>query len=211
IPFETVLTIAGSTPSYYPGQKDLITEIYYSPITEEILGGEFFGEVGVDKRVDVLSTAIYAKLKISDLSQLDLAYAPPFSPAKDPVVVTGFVAENMLDDKAIQMSAEELDLFLSKTNPNEFMLLDVRSQKEFEEGTIQNAINIPLDEIRNHIDFIKNQNKPIILFCRRGLRGYLAELILKHHHIKNMVNLAGGITVWKMVGGLVLKPKEVEA
>lgn len=211
IPFETVLTIAGSTPSYYPGQKDLITEIYYNPINEEILGAEFFGEVGVDKRVDVLSTAIYAKLKISDLSQLDLAYAPPFSPAKDPVVVTGFVAENMLDDKAIQMSVEELEVYLEKTNPNEFLLLDVRTVKEFEEGTIKHAVNIPLDEIRNNIDFIKNQNKPIILFCRRGLRGYLAELILKHHHIKDMVNVAGGITVWKMVGGLVLKPKEIEA
>lgn len=211
IPFETVLTIAGSTPSYYPGQKDLITEIYYNPINEEILGAELFGEVGVDKRVDVLSTAIYAKLKISDLSQLDLAYAPPFSPAKDPVVVTSFVAENMLDGKAIQMSVEELDAYLSKTNSNDFLLLDVRTLKEFEEGTIQNAINIPLDEIRNHIDFIKAQNKPIVIFCRRGLRGYLAELILKHHNINDMVNVAGGITVWKMYGGLVLKPKEVEA
>ncbi|NEW78489.1 MAG: FAD-dependent oxidoreductase [Gelidibacter sp.] len=211
IPFETVLTIAGSTPSYYPGQKDLITEIYYNPINEEILGAELFGEVGVDKRVDVLSTAIYAKLKISDLSQLDLAYAPPFSPAKDPVVVTSFVAENMLDNKTIQMSVEELDAYLAKTNPKDFLLLDVRTAKEFEEGSIQNAINIPLDEIRNHIDFIKNQNKPIIIFCRRGLRGYLAELILKHHQIKDMVNVAGGIIVWKMVGGLVLKPKEVEA
>jgi NADPH-dependent 2,4-dienoyl-CoA reductase/sulfur reductase-like enzyme/rhodanese-related sulfurtransferase len=210
IPFETVLTIAGSTPSYYPGQKDLITEIYYNPINEEILGAELFGEVGVDKRVDVLSTAIYAKLKISDLSQLDLAYAPPFSPAKDPVVVTGFVAENMLDNKTIQMSVEELDAYLSKTNPKDFLLLDVRTPKEFEAGTIQNAINIPLDEIRNHIDFIKDQNKPIVIFCRRGLRGYLAELILKNHNIKDMVNVAGGITVWQMYGGLVLKPKEVE-
>jgi len=211
IPFETVLTIAGSTPSYYPGQKDLITEIYYNPINEEILGAELFGEVGVDKRVDVLSTAIYAKLKMSDLSQLDLAYAPPFSPAKDPIVVTSFVAENMLDSKSIQMSVEELNAYLSKTNPNDFLLLDVRTVKEFEEGSIQNAINIPLDEIRNYIDFIKDQNKPIVLFCRRGLRGYLAELILKHHHIKNMVNVAGGIKVWQMYGGIVLKPKEVEA
>ncbi|WP_372768737.1 FAD-dependent oxidoreductase [Lutibacter sp.] len=211
IPFETVLTIAGSTPSYYPGQKDLITEIYYNPINEEILGAELFGEVGVDKRVDVLSTAIYAKLKISDLSQLDLAYAPPFSPAKDPVVVTSFVAENMLDNKTIQMSVEELDAYLAKTNPKDFLLLDVRTAKEFEEGGIQNAINIPLDEIRNNIDFIKDQNKPIVLICRRGLRGYLAELILKYYNIKDMVNVAGGITVWEMYGGLVLKPKEVEA
>jgi rhodanese-related sulfurtransferase len=104
-----------------------------------------------------------------------------------------------------------LEVYLEKTNPNEFLLLDVRTLKEFEEGTIKNAVNIPLDEIRNHIDFIKNQNKPIIIFCRRGLRGYLAELILKHHHVKDMVNVAGGITVWKMFGGLVLKPKKIEA
>ena len=100
---------------------------------------------------------------------------------------------------------------MEKTDPKEFLLIDVRSQKEFEEGTIKNAVNIPLDEIRNHIDFIKEQHKPIILFCRRGLRGYLAELILKNHHIKVMVNVAGVITVWKMFGGLVLKPKEIEA
>ena len=98
IPFKTVLTIAGSTPSYYPNQKDLITEIYYNAETEEILGAELFGEVGVDKRVDVLSTAIYAKLKLTDLSQLDLAYAPPYSPAKDPIVVSSFVAENILNN-----------------------------------------------------------------------------------------------------------------
>ncbi|MFA5300098.1 MAG: rhodanese-like domain-containing protein, partial [Lutibacter sp.] len=211
IPFETVLTVAGSTPSYYPGQKDLITEIYYNPINEEILGAELFGEVSVDKRVDVLSTAIYAKLKISDLSQLDLAYAPPFSPAKDPIVVTGFVAENMLDNKSIQMSVEEFEAYMAKTNPKDFLLLDVRTVEEFEAGTIKNAVNIPLDDIRNHIDFIKNQNKPVVIFCRRGLRAYLAELILKHHNIKNVVNVAGGIKVWQLFGGLVSKPIEIEA
>ena len=110
MPFKTVLTVAGSTPGYYPGQKDLITEIYYNPETEEILGAELFGEVGVDKRVDVLSTAIYAKLKITDLAQLDLAYAPPFSPAKDPVVVTSFVTENILNNRSEQISVEDLEV-----------------------------------------------------------------------------------------------------
>jgi len=209
IPFKTVLTVAGSTPSYYPNQKDLFTEIYYNPKTEEILGAELFGEVGVDKRVDVLSTAIYAKLKVTDLSQLDLAYAPPFSPAKDPVVVSSFVAENMLNNKSVQISVEELTGFLKESNSEDFLLLDVRTVKEFEEGTIPNSINIPLDEIRNHIDFIKNENKPIIIFCRRGLRAYLAELILKHNGIKEVSNLAGGIKVWEMYGGLIGKPKEI--
>lgn len=207
IPFETVLTIAGSTPSYYPGQKDLITEIYYSPITEEILGAELFGEVGVDKRVDVLSTAIYAKLKITDLSQLDLAYAPPFSPAKDPVVVSSFVAENMLDNKAIQMSVEELELFLIENDPNDFLLVDVRTNEEYEAGTLKNAINLPLDEIRKHINLIKTANKPVIIICRRGLRGYLAELILNHNNIKNVVNIAGGFKLWEMSGGKIVLPE----
>lgn len=207
IPFKTVLTVAGSTPSYYPNQKDLFTEIYYNSETEEILGAELFGEVGVDKRADVLSTAIYAKLKIKDLSQLDLAYAPPFSPAKDPVVVTSFVAENMLEGNGEQISVEDLDVFLEETNPNDFLLIDTRTVEEFEAGTIPNAVNIPLDEIRNYISFIKNENKPIIIFCRRGLRAYLAELILRHHGITNTLNVAGGIKLWQMYSSKIEIPK----
>jgi len=198
IAFETVLTVAGSTPSYYPGQKDLITELYYNPKTEEIFGAELFGEVGVDKRVDVLSTAIYAKLKVTDLSQLDLAYAPPFSPAKDPVVVTSFIAENLVDNKCNQILVEDLDQYLNKHKPEDYLLIDVRTVEEFELGTIKNAINIPVDEIRNHIEFVKNEHKPIIIICRRGLRGYLAELILKHHNINDVVNLAGGFNLWQL-------------
>jgi len=207
IPFKTVLTVAGSTPSYYPNQKDLFTEIYYNSETEEILGAELFGEVGVDKRVDVLSTAIYAKLKITDLSQLDLAYAPPFSPAKDPVIVSSFVAENMLEGSGEQISVEDLDVFLEETNPNDFLLIDTRTVEEFEAGTIPNAVNIPLDEIRNYIDFIKNENKPVIIFCRRGLRAYLAELILRHNNINNVLNLAGGIKLWQMYSSKIQIPK----
>jgi NADPH-dependent 2,4-dienoyl-CoA reductase/sulfur reductase-like enzyme/rhodanese-related sulfurtransferase len=198
ISFKTVLTVAGSTPGYYPNQKDLFTELYYNPETEEILGAELFGEVGVDKRVDVLSTAIYAKLKITDLSQLDLAYAPPFSPAKDPVVVTSFVAENMLENNRDQISAEELSLIVNGENMNNYLLIDTRTAEEFITGTIPNAINIPVDEIRNHIDFIKKETKPIILFCRRGVRAYIAQLILKHNNITNVLNLAGGIKIWTL-------------
>mgnify|MGYP003626618218 CR=1 FL=1 len=209
IPFKTVLTIAGSTPGYYPGQKDLITEIYYNEKTEEILGAELFGEVGVDKRVDVLSTAIYAKLKISDLSQLDLAYAPPYSPAKDPIVVTSFVTENILNNKSTQVSVEELDDFLSEKDSENYTLIDVRTVTEYEKGTIPNAINYPLDEIRNNIDFIKKLNRPIIIFCQRGLRGYLAELILNHNNIENVVNVAGGFKLWQMYKDKVAIPEPI--
>ena len=209
IPFKTVLTIAGSTPSYYPNQKDLITEIYYNAETEEILGAELFGEVGVDKRVDVLSTAIYAKLKLTDLSQLDLAYAPPYSPAKDPIVVSSFVAENILNNKSTQVSVEELDDFLKEIDNNNYTLIDVRTVTEFEKGTIPNAINFPLDDIRNNIDTIKKFNRPIIIFCQRGLRGYLAELILNQNGIENVVNVAGGFKLWQMFSDKIVIPEPV--
>lgn len=209
IPFKTVLTVAGSTPGYYPNSKDLFTEMYYNPETEEILGAELFGEVGVDKRVDVLSTAIYAKLKITDLSQLDLAYAPPFSPAKDPVVVTSFVAENMLENNGDQISAEELELIVNRKNLTNYLLIDTRTVEEFMQGTLPNAINIPTDEIRNHINFIKKENKPVILICRRGVRAYIAQLILKHNNITNVLNLAGGMKVWTLFSDKVIIPESV--
>jgi len=209
IPFKTVLTIAGSTPGYYPGQKDLITELYYNAETEEILGAELFGKVGVDKRVDVLSTAIYAKLKITDLSQLDLAYAPPYSPAKDPVVVTSFVTENILKGKSAQISVEAIEEILENNSISDYFVIDSRTVAEYEKGTIPNAVNFPLDEIRNHIDFIKNKQKPVIIFCQKGLRGYLAELILNHNGIKNVQNVAGGFKLWKMYSDKIVIPESV--
>lgn len=208
INYETVLTVAGATPGYYPGQTDLIMELYYNPVTKELLGAELFGEVGVDKRIDVLSTAIFAKLKITDLSQLDLAYAPPFSPAKDPVVVSGFAAENILEGKSIQVSVEEVEEYLK--NPlNKFTLIDVRTPKEYSRGTIAGAMNIPLDTIREHIDSIKNFPQPIGVFCQKGLRGYLAELILKANGISNVVNIAGGFKIWSMYSEDVEIPAKI--
>ncbi len=211
IPFKTVLTIAGSTPGYYPGQKDLITEIYYNSETEEILGAELFGEVGVDKRVDVLSTAIYAKLKITDLAQLDLAYAPPFSPAKDPNVVSSFVSENIVNGKSVQISVEEFEGYLNEKEASEYLLLDVRTVAEYNKGTIPGAVNYPLDTIRTNIDILKNQKKPVIIFCQKGLRGYLAELILNHNNIENVVNIAGGFKLWQMFSSNVIIPEPVNA
>ncbi|MDV7188245.1 FAD-dependent oxidoreductase [Lutibacter sp. TH_r2] len=198
IPFKTVLTIAGSTPGYYPDQKDLITEIYYNPDTEEIYGAELFGEVGVDKRVDVLSTAIYAKLKITDLAQLDLAYAPPFSPAKDPVVVSSYVTENVLNNRSKQISVEELAELIKETSKDNYLLIDSRTVEEYEQGTIPGAINYPLDQLRQHVDFIKSQDKKVVIFCQKGLRGYLAELILRNNNLTNIVNVAGGFKLWSM-------------
>ncbi|MDP6909235.1 MAG: FAD-dependent oxidoreductase, partial [Flavobacteriales bacterium] len=152
IPFKTSLTVAGATPGYYPGQKDLITELYYTPETGKILGAELIGEHGVDKRVDVLSTAIYANLSIDDLPQIDLAYAPPFSPAKDPVVVTGFVADNFNRVENLkEIGVNELSDHIRTTNPESYQLLDVRTSKEFDSGSISGAINIDLHQLRDNL------------------------------------------------------------
>jgi rhodanese-related sulfurtransferase len=210
ISFKTVLSVAGSTPGYYPGQKDLITEIYYNPDTEEIYGAELFGEVGVDKRIDVISTAIFAKLKITDLAQLDLAYAPPFSPAKDPVVVTSYITENILNNRSEQMSVEELNAYLNENSRDDYLLIDSRTAAEYEKGTIPGAINFPLDSLRQNINYIKNQNKYIIIFCQRGLRGYLAESILRNNGITNVVNVAGGYKLWSMFSSNIEIPKKVK-
>ena len=211
IAFKTVLSVAGSTPGYYPGQKDLITEIYYNPKTEEILGAELFGEVGVDKRVDVLSTAIYAKLKITDLAQLDLAYAPPFSPAKDPVVVTSYVTENILNNRSEQVSVEDLEAFINNHSKEDYLLIDSRTVDEYEKGTIPGAINYPLDQIRKQVDFIKSQDKKVVIFCQKGLRGYLAELILRNNGVTNVLNVAGGFKIWQMYSDHIEIPEPILA
>ncbi len=205
--YKTVLTIAGATPGYYPGKTDIVSEIYYDPKTKEILGGEFFGEVGVDKRVDVLSTAIYAKLKITDLSQLDLAYAPPFSPAKDPLVVAGFVAENINEDKCSQISTEDYKKFIETTN-EDFTLIDVRNKDEYQAGHISKAINIPLPVLRREIELL-DKGKKTIIYCQKGLRGYVARLILKHNGFENTVSIAGGFKIWEMMKEEVSVPEMI--
>ncbi len=210
IPFKTVLTISGSTPSYYPGQTDLITEIYYHSETFEILGAELFGEVGVDKRIDVLSTAIFAKLRVQDLAQLDLAYAPPFSPAKDPLVVSGFVAENISTDNCNQISTKTFNNYISENDNDTYTLLDVRNENEFFEGHIPNAINIPLSKLRKELSTL-DKTKPIILYCQKGLRGYIARLILKHNGFNQISSLAGGYKLWKMSDAPVTIPISINS
>lgn len=200
IPYKKLTSVAGATPSYYPNQKDLIIELYYHADTEEILGAELFGAHGVDKRVDVLATAIFAKLKVSDLSQLDLAYAPPFSPAKDPLVVTSFMAENISKDKCSQLTVHEMEAYLENKNSDDYTIVDIRETHEYQKGFIKNAINMPLDSLRQNLDAIKDKDKALIIYCQRGLRGYLARLIFKHYGFKNVISIAGGFKLWEMQG-----------
>lgn len=202
--YKTNLIVAGATPGYYPGQKDMIIEIYFNPDDYTIYGAEAFGEVGVDKRIDVLSTAIYAKLKMTDLPQLDLAYAPPFSPAKDPVAVNGFVTSNTLNETYNEISAEELKQKLKSSD--EIQLLDVRTLNEVNRfGKIdERATVIDVNELRDNLNLL-DKNKETIVYCAKGMRGYLASRILNHNGFTHVKNLSGGFKVWDM-----MSKKEVE-
>ena len=195
IEYKKTLIVAGSTPSYYPNPKDIIIETFYDAKDNTLLGAEAFGQVGVDKRIDVLSTAIYAKLKMTDLPQLDLAYAPPYSPAKDPVLVSGYVASNAINRGCSPLSVEELHQMISDNADIE--ILDVRNPSERANGEfIEGSVNIPLDDLRDNLDKIPT-DKLVILHCARGMRGYIAAKILSQHGFTNINNLAGGYKVWK--------------
>ncbi|UII28953.1 FAD-dependent oxidoreductase [Fulvivirga maritima] len=200
VPFESSMIIAGTTPGFYPDPKDIFLEIYYAPDTGVLLGAEMIGEKGVDKRVDVLSTAIYAKLTIHDLPRLDLAYAPPFSPAKDPVVVMGYVAENSLKGNFIEVNVTQAENLIDKQEL--LTILDVRSPLEIQNnGAIEGSVNIPLDELRNRIEEL-DPSQPMLVYCAKGLRGYLSSLILAHHGFDTIYNLAGGYTAWDRMKGV---------
>ncbi|MCT4588963.1 MAG: FAD-dependent oxidoreductase [Carboxylicivirga sp.] len=196
IAYKTNLILAGATPGYYPDQKEMIIETYYKPEDGTILGCEIFGEHGVDKRVDVMSTAIYAKLKISDLPKLDLAYAPPFSPAKDPVVVSGYVSSNALNANYSEVSVEELQAIMAKEDASSYQILDVRTQGEIKQlGKIKGAIEIPVDELRDHLNKL-DKSRTTYVYCAKGLRGYLSFLILQQNGFEKLHNLSGGYTIW---------------
>ncbi len=189
-PMKTFI-IAGATPGYYPGQEDLYLEIIYDKKSGQLLSAEAWGKKGVDKRIDVLATALYAELTIDDLHDLDLAYAPPFSPAKDPIVVAGFVASSQLQEVYTALPTAE---FKEYYDSEKHFLVDVRSPGEFSKGTIPGAVNIPLDTIRHTMKSFP-KDKEIILYCAKGMRGYLATRILEQNGFM-VKNVAGG---WKML------------
>jgi len=180
----------GSHAGYYPGAKQMSIQIAFSPIDGQLLSAQIAGFDGVDKRIDILSSAIKRKSTIYELLEFEHAYAPPFSSAKDPVNIAAFVAENIL------LKKHKIYYWNNIENITETdILLDVRTISEFEAGHIPNALNIPLDSIRERINELdKNQN--IYIYCLGGQRGYLAQQILKQHGF-NTENLSGGYQLWK--------------
>jgi NADPH-dependent 2,4-dienoyl-CoA reductase/sulfur reductase-like enzyme/rhodanese-related sulfurtransferase len=182
----------GSHASYYPGAKEMSIQIVFSPEDGRLLNAQIVGYDGVDKRIDVLSSVIKRNSTIYELTEFEHAYAPPYSSAKDPVNIAGFVAENILQNRLRVFYWNQFENI-----SNNDILLDVRTKEEFEKGYISNAINIPIDEIRERINEL-DANKNIYIYCLGGLRGYLAQQILKQNGYNKVLNLSGGYKLWEL-------------
>ncbi|SFF70534.1 CoA-disulfide reductase [Planifilum fulgidum] len=186
IPHEAVHVFPPSHASYYPNAAPLALKLIFDPKTGRIFGAQAVGEEGVDKRIDVIATAIKGGLTVRDLPDLELAYAPPYSSAKDPVNIAGYVASNILDRLVETLQWHELDDHLASGG----ILLDVRTPEEAARGGIGGAVHIPLDELRQRLAELP-KDKTICVMCGVGLRAYLACRILTENGFR-AINLDGG-------------------
>ena len=183
--FFTSLTRDHSHAHYYPGAKPVMIKLLVEDGTQRLLGAQVLGETGIDKRVDVLATAITGKMTVDDLETLDLAYSPPFGSAQDPVNTAGFVAGHIARGEISTVAPETW-------KPDGEFLLDVRDSDEVVElGKLVNAVNIPLGQLRDRLTEIPHDRR-IITYCQKGQRGYLATCLLKGNGFENVANLRGG-------------------
>lgn len=185
---EAVILSPANHATYYPGAETMTLKVVFERGTGRILGGQAIGRGGVDKRIDVLAVAIRARMTAADLTELDLAYAPPYSSAKDPVNMAGFMIENILDDLVDQVTWDEaLEL---AAEDGDAILLDTRTAGEHARGGIEGALHIPVDELREHLDELP-RDKRLLVFCASGLRSYVACRILSQHGFA-CANVSGG-------------------
>ncbi len=183
-----------SHAGYYPGGKVMTMKVVFEKETYRILGAQIVGYEGVDKRIDVLATAIHADMKAQDLAKLDLAYAPPYSSAKDPVNLAGFMIENISDGTLKQFHIEDV-----KNLPHDgsITLLDTRTPGEYQRGHVDGFVNIPVDNLRERLDEIPKE-KPVYVMCQSGLRSYIATRILEGNGY-TAYNFSGGFRFYDAV------------
>lgn len=180
-------THGSSHAGYYPEALPLSIKIIFSPEDGKLLGAQVVGYDGVDKRIDLFAQVIKKGGTIYDLQEIEHAYAPPYSSAKDPVNMAGFVAENILKGKVNIIQWRDIP----NVDKTEAMIIDSRTKEEYDFGHIEGAINIPVDEIRSRLNEIP-RDKKIIVYCAVGLRGYIASRILMQHGYTDVYNLSGG-------------------
>ena len=191
--FESVYVPAFSNASYYPDAMPLILKLTVEKQSGRLLGAQGIGRKGVDKRIDVLATAIYGGMTVFDLENLDLAYAPPFSSAKDPVIVGGMIAANMVRGEMDYCLPSDVPALLADKNT---VVLDVRSQEEWDEGHVEGAVLLPVDELRTRYTEL-DPKKNYAVYCGVGYRAYNACLFLKAKGYK-VKNISGGIRAINM-------------
>jgi len=187
IPYTVSYTHSGSHASYYPGAELIAIKLIFSPGSGKVLGAQIVGKEGVDKRIDVLATAIRGSMTVYDLEELELAYAPPYSSAKDPVNIAGFVASNILKGDVETIYWNEL----GDLTGNEITFIDLRNRDEIEKaGMIKGALHIPLNELRNKLPQL-DKGKKYIAYCAVGQRAYMGHRILVQNGFRS-TNLSGG-------------------
>jgi NADPH-dependent 2,4-dienoyl-CoA reductase/sulfur reductase-like enzyme/rhodanese-related sulfurtransferase len=187
--FKVIHTHPNSHAGYYPGAKQMALKMIFDAKTGEILGAQGVGIEGVDKRIDVIATAIRGGITAPELADLELAYAPPFGSAKDPINMLGYIAENMMSGLLETAQWSQIDEFEDRG----FQLVDVRTFSEYAAGSIPGAMSMPVDEIRNRVAELTN--KDVLVNCQVGQRGHTATMLLKELGF-NAVNLDGGYLTW---------------
>ncbi|SDK73623.1 FAD-dependent oxidoreductase [Alkalibacterium thalassium] len=194
-----VHTLSKDHAGYYPGATDITLKVIFDPVSGTLYGAQAVGVKGVDKRIDVIATAIKGGLTIFDLPELEFTYAPPFGSAKDPVNMAGYAALNIIEGLSDSIQWHELNRELEKGA----VLLDVRTESELEAGRFPNALNIPLNDLRDRMDELDKEQEYIIS-CRSGQRSYIGERLLKQSGFK-VKNLDGAYALYQAV-----RPEELE-
>lgn len=202
IPYLSATIHNGSHAGYYPGSLQMDIKITFSPTDGKLYGAQIVGYDGVDTRIDQYALAIKQGATVEQLTRLEHAYAPPFSSAKDPVAISGYVAGNILSGKMTPLYWREMQ----QADKSQVTLVDVRTPDEYALGTIPGAINIPLDDLRERLADIP-ENKPVYLFCGVGLRGYLASNILKSKGYPDVRNLIGGLKTYDAATATIKTPE----
>ncbi len=196
IDYDKVVLSPENHASYYPGSATMTIKVLWERGSLRLLGAQIVGRAGVDKRIDVLATAIRAGMKATQLTELDLAYAPPYSSAKDPVNMAGFMIENIVTGKVKQFHWQELE---SLPRDGSVTLLDARTAGEYGNGHVEGFVNIPVDELRDNLDRL-DPSKPVYVMCQSGLRSYLACRLLTQRGF-DCWNFSGGYRFYQMVNG----------
>lgn len=202
IEYQTATIHPSSHAGYYPDALPMTIKVIFSPADGKLLGAQIVGYEGVDKRIDLMAQVIKSGGTVADLTRIEHAYAPPYSSAKDPVAMAGYVAGNILSGKMKPIYWRQI----RDATPGEFVLIDVRTPMEYAAGALPGAINIPLDSMRGRLADIP-KNRSVVVYCGVGLRGYLASNILRLNGFDDVRNLIGGIKTYRAAVSAIPAPE----